>query len=191
MDYISRQIRNKKSIESKFDNIEQLETDQDLVLVAGLGRVGRRVVKTLNMANISYIALDNNPGQVVDAKKLGLNVFYGNALRAEVLRAAGINNKSILVITFRQKKEVERLIKIMLEHYPATPIFVRARDREDSEELRKIGADIAISEVLEAGLELGGAVLKTRGMDEDEIYDLLQDARQDYYSQVVEIDKQA
>lgn len=188
MAHLSRRIKNMITTEGTFDELPQLKAGQDRVIIAGLGRVGRRVVKTLNLASISYTALDNNPSKVLRAKKLGFNVFYGDALRADVLETLGINDTSILVITFKQEKEVERLVRIVLEHFPDTRIFVRARDRGECERLLGAGANLAISEVLEAGLELGGAVLKSRGMDDDEIQDLLQDVRQDYYVQVSDQD---
>ena len=59
------------------------------MIIAGFGRVGQIVGRNLSMLGIHFTALDNNPEHVEFVRKFGHKIFYGDANRLEVLRAAG------------------------------------------------------------------------------------------------------
>lgn len=159
------------------------------VIIAGFGRVGRRVARILDRAGISYLGLDSNPDQVASARSKGYNVFFGDASRLDVLRAAGCEQSAVLVITLDQVQATERLVHIARQFQPNIPIYARARDSEHCDRLNKAGATSTISETLEASLQLGASVLNKSGLPSETIEGLLQDFRREYYGSLNTADK--
>ena len=74
-----------------------------------------------------------------------------------------------------------RLVNIMRQHYPDIAIHARGRDRQHCEQLLEAGATVAISETLEASLQLGREVLIAMGALEDDAAALITSFREDYY----------
>lgn len=155
------------------------------VIVAGFGRVGRRLATLLDACQVPYLALDIEANSVAEGRANGYSVFYGDATRVDVLKVAGAERASVLVSALDQAKAVDRLVQIMRQHYPGTPIYARARDRRQCERLRRAGVSTAISETLEASLQLGRAVLQANGVPSDEVRRQLWAFRREYYAQCV------
>ncbi|MGD8937961.1 MAG: monovalent cation:proton antiporter-2 (CPA2) family protein [Gammaproteobacteria bacterium] len=162
----------------------EVSDDKPRVIIAGFGRVGRRVARILERCDISYLGLDSNPERVAEARGNGYDVFYGDASRLDVLRASGCGQSVVLVITLDNVQATERLVNTARQYHPDIPIYARARDREHCERLNKAGATKTISETLEASLQLGGSVLSKSGLSSEAIDSLLQDFRHEYYGQV-------
>lgn len=64
--------------------------DMAPIVVAGFGRVGRRIGQVLMMADTPYVAIDFSSSVVLRERAAGHRVFYGDVRRPEVLRAVGI-----------------------------------------------------------------------------------------------------
>ena len=156
------------------------------VIVAGFGRVGRRVVNVLTAGGVPYLGLDADPDRVAHARSDGVEVFYGDASRLDVLKAAGAGQAAALVVTLDQREAAERLVAVIRQHFPELPIYVRAIDKKHCEQLRKVGATVVISEMLEVGLQLGGSLLKDQGFSGGKVHALLQKIREGYYCGAVE-----
>jgi monovalent cation:proton antiporter-2 (CPA2) family protein len=165
-----------------------LGAGQGHVIVAGFGRVGRRLATLLDACQVSYLALDIEADRVAEGRAHGYSVFYGDATRVDVLKAAGAERARVLVSALDQAKAVERLVQIMRHHYPGTPIYARARDRRHCQQLRRAGVSTAISETLEASLQLGRAVLHANGVPDDEVRRQLRAFRREYYAQCIDGD---
>ena len=160
---------------------DHIEDDQPHVIIAGFGRVGRRVASILQAGNVPYLAIDSNPDIVLKGRRDGFSVFYGDASKADVLKAAGAGQAGVMVCTLDQVVPARRLVNIMRQHYPDVAIHARGRDRRHCEQLLKAGATIAISETLESSMQIGAAVLNTMGIFEDEAGALIETFRKDYY----------
>jgi monovalent cation:proton antiporter-2 (CPA2) family protein len=158
-----------------------IDAGQPHVIIAGFGRVGRRVSRVLQAGNIPYLAIDNNADRVLDGRRAGFSVFFGNASQVDVLKAAGAGQAGALVCTLDQAVPAVRLVSILRQHHPGIPIHARGRDWQHCEQLLKAGATIAISETLEASLQLGGAVLGTMGIIEEDAAALIESLRKKYY----------
>lgn len=164
-------------------HVSRAEPDEEArhVIVAGFGRVGRRVVQVLEAGDIPYLGLDADPERVANARSGGVEVFFGDAGRLDVLKAAGAEQAAALVVTLDQREVAARLVSIVHQHYPDLPIYARACDRDHCEQLHKAGATVIISEMLEVGLQLGGSLLKDQGLSGGKVHALLQKMRDGYY----------
>jgi len=98
-----------------------------------------------------------------------------------VLKAAGAGQAGALVCTLDKEVPAVRLVNILRQQYRRIAIHARGRDRQHCDELLKAGATIAISESLEASLQIGGAVLNTMGLFEEDAAALIESFRKEYY----------
>ncbi|HBE92932.1 MAG TPA: transporter [Gammaproteobacteria bacterium] len=160
---------------------ENIEIEQPHVIIAGFGRVGQRVARILQAGNVPYLAIESNTDRVLESRQNGYSVFYGDASKVDVLKAAGAGKAGVLVCTLDQTIPAERLVNILRQHYPDIAIYARGRDKQHCDQLLKAGATIAISETLEASLQIGGEVLNAMGVFEDDAAALIESFRTEYY----------
>jgi monovalent cation:proton antiporter-2 (CPA2) family protein len=155
------------------------------VILAGFGRVGARVGALLGEAGVSYIALDMKQERVKAARAQGFPVFFGDASQVKVLQAAGAERAKMLVIALEEPEKVDRLVLLTRLAYPDMPIHARARDRQHCADLINEGATTTVSETLEISLRLTEETLLGSGVDRVEVTRVINEFRDDYYSDVV------
>lgn len=143
------------------------------VVIAGFGRVGQTVGELLHDQEIPYVVIEFDHRIVMDARKRGLPVFFGNASQASVMESAGVGRARAAVITLDQTKPAEHLVHNLRSHYPDLPIIARARDLKAADMLEKAGASNVVPETIEASLRLGATVLKAAGKSQEEIRELM------------------
>jgi monovalent cation:proton antiporter-2 (CPA2) family protein len=160
---------------------EHVDDEIPHVIIAGFGRVGRRVASILEAGNVPYVAIESDANRVLNGRRDGYSVFYGDASQADVLEAAGARQAGLLVCTLDQVVPATRLVNIMRQHYPRAAIHARGRDRQHCEQLLKAGATIATSETLEASLQIGASALSEMGVSEDNAATLIESIRKEYY----------
>lgn len=156
---------------------EDVQDAKDYVVVAGFGRVGQSVCELLDARLVRYMAFDMNPGRVIEARNKGLPVFFGDACRPEVLKAAGIKNPKAVVVTLDDKHGASKAVNALRREYPNIQIFVRAKDAKHQKMLQLGGATAIVPELLESSLLLGGAVLLSYGTPIEEVNSLIEEAR--------------
>ena len=159
-----------------------LQAQEHEVIIAGFGRVGRRIAKLLDVCEVPYIALDLKPDRIAKFRAQGIPVYYGDASRLDVLKATGADQARVLVITMVDQDVTERLVHLVRQHYPDLAIYSRAHDHEHCRRLLDAGANLAISETMEASLQLANATLETAGLPQHEIDQLLKEFRMKYYT---------
>ena len=178
-EYINRQLTN---TEDRHDvSTNHIIAGRPHVIIAGFGRVGRRVSRILQAGNVPYLAIDSNADRVLEGRREGFPVFYGDASQLDVLKAAGAGQASALVCTLDQPLPAVRLVNNLRQHYPEISIHARGRDWQHCEQLLKAGATIAISETLEASLQIGADVLGTMGFLDEDATELIETLRKEYY----------
>ena len=151
---------------------------QGHVLIAGFGRVGQHVSRTLDAEGIAWIALDSRAMHVAVMRRQGKQVFYGDASRLELLRRAHASNACLLVLTMDDAQVMKDLVPAIKAEWPGLPVIARARDVEHARALAARGADDVIPEALEGSLQLAGRVLHRMGASESAVARLLDEQRQ-------------
>jgi glutathione-regulated potassium-efflux system ancillary protein KefC len=69
------------------------------VIVAGFGRYGQIVARTLLAQGIACTVLDHDAEMIEAARRnFGYRVFYGDATRLDLLRTAGAGQARVLVL---------------------------------------------------------------------------------------------
>lgn len=139
------------------------------VVICGYGRVGQTVAKLLSAEDINYVALDTDPSIVNACRKDGKSVYFGDAARREVLTAVALEKARAAVVTMNDFKAANKTVTAMHNMAPGVPVIARASDLANLLKLETAGAALAISEMYEASLQLGAAVLQRMDISEHEI----------------------
>lgn len=149
----------------------------DHVLVVGYGRVGEGVARLLASHALPFIALDLDPARVAEGRDQGLPVYYGDGSSRLMLRAAGAERARLAVVTTNDARATARAVTVLRNRFPDMPIYARAADPSHCTELRELGANGIVPEIVEVSLQLGGQVLRGLGLADDEISRLIQAER--------------
>ena len=143
-----------------FDQIE----DQDIkVLIAGFGRFGQIVARILVARRIPFTALDSNQTHVDFVRRFGNKVYYGDASRLDLLRAAGAANASVFVLAIDDVDASVRAATLIREYFPRLKIYARARNRQHAFALMDAGVKNIIRETYASSLEMSEQVLQALG----------------------------
>ncbi len=152
------------------------------VIISGFGRVGHTVARLLEEEKIPYVAVDMDSFQVARERKNGVPVYYGDTTRMHVLSALGVARARALIITHNDTRVALQTINNLRETHPDLPIIARARNIEQVQKLEKAGANLAVAEMFETSLQLGGALLKSLGISEMEISRIIELFRAEDYA---------
>jgi monovalent cation:H+ antiporter-2, CPA2 family len=138
-------------------------------IIAGFGQVGKMVARVLEAEKIHYIAIDVNDDVVKEEAEAGFPVFRGDIAQVETLKALGIDRALGVVLSMNNEVTIKRSLKIINNEDPGLGIIVRLKNLKKSTEFYGLGASVIIPEDYETGLQIGGAVLRTVGINEKEI----------------------
>lgn len=137
------------------------------VLLAGFGRVGHLLGRILAREGVPYLAFDLDGRAVGKHREAGRPVFYGDASRVDLMRRAGAEGALAVVVTMDDPEAAEHVVASVRRHWPALPIYARARDLPHAERLKSIGATEVVPETLDSSLHLGLHILRGLGATEE------------------------
>lgn len=143
-----------------FDDIDEGDTP---VIIAGFGRFGQIVARVLRVRRIPFTALDSNQTSVDFVRGFGNDVYYGDATRLDLLRAAGADKAKVFVLAIDDVEASIRTAQLIREQFPKLKIFARARNRQHAFALMDAGVTNIIRETLLSSLELATSVLQELG----------------------------
>jgi len=154
------------------------------VILAGFGRMGHRIGRILELLQLTYVAIDHDAATIARERGKGRSAYYGDAQRPEVLRAAGVADAPLVIVSIDDIDTAERVVSTLHSAFPDTPVFARGHDMEKCRELNALGAEFTVSETLESSAELARAALRHMGADDDAITSALQQFREEYYARI-------
>jgi voltage-gated potassium channel Kch len=137
--------------------------EENPVIIAGFGRFGHIVGRLLTANGVGTTVLDVDSDQVELLRKLGLKVFYGDASRLDLLRAAGAAKAKIFVVAVDGQEKALEIVRTVKAHFPHLTILARAYGRQHAYELIDAGVEHVYRETLDSSLELGVATLRALG----------------------------
>lgn len=143
-----------------FDNIEPQD---HRVIIAGFGRFGQVIARTLRMKKITFTALEANFEQVDFVRRFGNKIYFGDASRLDLLQAARADLAEVFVLAIDDIEASVKTAEIVKKHYPHLKIYARARNRVHAYRLMDVGVDKLIRETLLSSMELARDVLIALG----------------------------
>jgi glutathione-regulated potassium-efflux system ancillary protein KefC len=138
---------------------DEIEPNEDHVIVAGFGRFGQIVGRFLSANGVGLTVLDHDPDQIEVLRRFGFKVFYGDATRADLLRAAGAARARALVVAIDDIEDSLDLVETVRRDWPGLQIFARARNVTHYYQLMDRGVTMIERETFESALQLGRSVL--------------------------------
>jgi glutathione-regulated potassium-efflux system ancillary protein KefC len=157
-----------KLIEPRLDNapappMDEMEDEGHPVIIAGFGRFGQIVGRLLHANGIDATVLEHDPNHIETLRRFRFKVFYGDACRLDLLRAAGAESAKVIVVAIDEREGAIRLIELVRENFPHLQIISRAWDVGHAFELLEAGVHAYERESFEGALKLGEEALKRLG----------------------------
>lgn len=150
------------------------------VIIAGFGRVGQLIAALLRHRHIPYVAIDMKMTRITEGRANGYQVFFGDARRAEVIRALGGERAHVCVITLDHEPSSIRSVTAIRRAFPLLKVCARVRDSDHGDQLKELGALIMQPETIEPSIQLGSLVLKSLNMSSEEVKQVVEIFRKSY-----------
>ncbi len=157
---------------------DRIEAQDSPVIIAGFGRFGQIVGRLLLANRIRATVLDHDPDQVDLLRKFGFKVFYGDATRSDLLRAAGAETARMIVVAIDDVADSLALVDAVKRHFPHLKILARARNVSHYYDLMDRGVTLLERETFEAALQLGGKALQELGYGSARVGKVVQQFRE-------------
>ena len=160
---------NEKLIRPRFGTLEADERpadeidEENPVIIAGFGDFGNIVGRLLRANGVGTTVLDIDSDRVDLLRKLGLKVFYGDASRSDLLRAAGAERAKLLVVALDSGEKCHELVATARRHFPHLTLLARAPGRIAAYELIDSGLEHVFRDKLDSALRTGVQALRLLG----------------------------
>jgi monovalent cation:proton antiporter-2 (CPA2) family protein len=143
---------------------DAMPEDDGHVIIAGFGRFGQVVARVLRAKGIHFTALDISPQQVDFVKRYGDDIYYGDASRLDLLRAARADNARAFVLAIDDVAASLKTAEIVKRHFPDLTIYARARNRNHAHQLMDLGVKSIRRETFMAAADFTREILVGLGM---------------------------
>lgn len=137
--------------------------EENPVIIAGLGRFGQIVARVLRMVKIPFTALEVDTTQIDFLRRFGNKLYYGDASRIDLLRAARADKARLLVVAIDDVEASLRTIETARRNFPGLRIVARVRNRDHAFRARAHGADVVFRESYGSSVEAARAALEELG----------------------------
>ncbi|MBV8062289.1 MAG: NAD-binding protein, partial [Nevskia sp.] len=149
-----------------YDEIDAPEND---IIIAGFGPFGQIFGRMLRLKKIPYTVLERNWQHVDFVRQFGSTVFYSDAGRMEVLRAAKADKARFFVLAIADVEESLRIAEMVRRNFPHLRIFAVARDRAHALRLMDLGIADVIRRAYGSSLEMTSQLLLALGESEERV----------------------
>ena len=139
------------------------DLDSKKIIIAGYGDFGNTVGRIIKFSGFSAIVLDKNSERVELLRKLGYNVYYGDATNLNTLKAIKANKADILVAALDPPENNRKLIEIAKNNFPNLKIYIRTRNRYDAYYYINQGYNYVYRENFNTAVQLGFDILEELG----------------------------
>ena len=162
-------LLNEKILQPRVGTQEIAEREADAideenpVIIAGFGSFGSVVGRLLRANGIGTTVLEYDSDRVDLLRRLGLKVFYGDASRLDLLKAAGAERAKLLVLAIDAHEKRMELVQAVRKHFPHLVLLARAGNRRQAYDLLEAGVEHVYREKLDSGLRTGVDALRLLG----------------------------
>ena len=155
-------------VENAPPEFDRIDEPGNPVIIAGFGRFGQVVGRMLRMKKIPFTALEADHEQVDVIRRFGNKIYYGDASRLDLLRAAKAEQAKFLVLAIDDVEASVRAAAMVRKHFPNLTILARARNRYHAHLLMELGVKVIVRETLFSSLRLAADLLQKLGLSAQE-----------------------
>jgi glutathione-regulated potassium-efflux system ancillary protein KefC/glutathione-regulated potassium-efflux system protein KefB len=148
---------------------DEINVPENPVIIAGFGTFGQIFGRMLTVKKIPFTVLEKNMQHVDFVRRFGSRVFYSDASRVEVLRAARAEGARFLVLAIADVEESLRVAETVRRHFPQLHIMASARDRAHALQLMELGVQDVIRRSYGSSLEMTARLLRALGEADDQV----------------------
>lgn len=138
--------------------------EENPVIIAGYGRFGQICGRFLRSSGVSATVLDVDSDQVELLRRFHQKVYYGDASRLDLLRAAGAERARLLIVAVDDHTKVLEIVDVAREHFPQLTILARARGRVECYDLLDRGVQNVYRETYDSSLRVGVDAMRLLGL---------------------------
>jgi glutathione-regulated potassium-efflux system ancillary protein KefC/glutathione-regulated potassium-efflux system protein KefB len=146
------------------ESIQTPPSEENQVIIAGFGRFGQIVARILRAKRIGFTALEASQEQVDFVKRYGNKIYYGDASRLDLLRAAKAEQAAVFVLAIDEVAASLRTAKTVRKHFPHLRVYARARNRKHAYQLMELGVHVIQRETFLSSLDVARQVLEGLGL---------------------------
>lgn len=150
------------------ETFDEIEDEHNPVIIAGFGRVGQIAGRLLAVTGRPFTALERDSRQVDIVRRYGNKVYYGDASKLDLLRAAGADKARVFILAIEDVEESVRTAETVRKHFPNLEIIARARNRRHEYHLMDLGIEKIFREHLLSSLAIGEQALLALGIPAQE-----------------------
>ncbi|BBM01339.1 potassium transporter [Microbulbifer sp. GL-2] len=134
------------------------------VIIIGYGRFGQITGRLLNACGFGTTLLERNAEQLDLVRRYGIEAYYGDASREDLLRAAGAKSARLVILTLSDQAASLEIIAQLQKHFPNLTILARARNRMHQYALMEAGVKYIFRETVDSALSIGEKALVLLGL---------------------------
>lgn len=171
------------------ERVPESEVDLDHetghVIIVGFGLAGRNLARVLRHVGVPYEVLELNGKTVALLRSQGEPIHFGDVSSPATLEHLGIKRAREMVIVISDPAATRLAVKLSRELAPALKIVVRTRYAKEIESLYESGADLVVTDEMEASLRLVSVVLSHCEVPLEVRTQLVEDVLADHYGALV------
>lgn len=134
------------------------------VIIAGHGRFGRVINAMVTACGYKTTVIDHNAATVAGYKRFGVETYFGDASRQELLLIAGLAEARLLVVAIDNHEQAMQITEFARKTNPGIKIVARSYDAKQTYELYHAGADEIVRENFDSAVRCGKRALECLGM---------------------------
>ena len=160
--YVTKRIDRDKS------TIDSLNIKNHIIL-CGYGRIGSHVGRALLLADIPFVAIDYNFATVEKAKKLGVNIIYGDPTDIDMLDYAEAENAIAIVLALPDRFAQESIVMNAKKLNKNIVVMSRVHHIIDHKRMKDLGVHVVIQPEFEASLSIIKKIMILKRIHKDDI----------------------
>jgi CPA2 family monovalent cation:H+ antiporter-2 len=160
---------------------KKIKDIQDHLIIVGYGFNGKTLASAAKNSGINYMIIEMNPETVRHERKLGENIYYGDASHEGVLHSANVATARILIVGISDYIATRKIVGLARKMNPQIHIIARTRYLKEMKALYDIGANEVIPEEYETSVEIFVRLLKKYLVPEDKIDKFTKEVRANGY----------
>jgi voltage-gated potassium channel len=151
-----------KEIFKTYRNTMDIEKMKGHVVVCGLGRMGEKAIEELERNEVNFVAIEEKSQLILARQKVhkSISVVEGNAVDDDILKEAGIERASAILITLPSDADNVFITLTAKELNPKIKVISRASEENSVTKLKRAGADHVIMPYAIGGVHMASLISK-------------------------------
>lgn len=155
------------SEKQEYDDLSDITANKKIV-IAGFGDFGNTIGRLLQANDVPILVLDNDAERVDHLRKLGFNVYYGDATSINILKSIGVDKADYVIAAMDPPELNQQLVAVLRKHFPNVEVIVRAKNRKNAYEYLQDGLTEVYRETFFSAVYVGGVMLEKLGLSHEE-----------------------